>query len=82
MAVTARADLAAVSLAHGQALARLLRAQGYMRDAAGLDAALATAFRVLAAQVGRQALSNAVARVSAEVEDRGAPASARVARHH
>lgn len=65
--MTARVDLAAVSLAHGRVLARLLRAKGHAQDADGLDAALATAFHLLADQVGRAALTDATERLDAEL---------------
>jgi hypothetical protein len=67
--VSARADLAAASLAHGRALSRLLRAQGHRDDADGLEAALRTAFHLLADEVGRDALSDAVARLANDMDE-------------
>ncbi len=55
-----RARLTAFSLAHGSALARLLRAHGRDAHADGLDAALQEIFRIVSDELGSGTLSDAI----------------------
>lgn len=55
-----RARLAAASLAQGAAMANLLRAYGRGEHASQLEAALAELTDIIAEQVGREALSDAL----------------------
>lgn len=52
--------MTALSLAHGTALARLLRAHGRLAHARDLEAALEEVFRLLSAELGATTLAEAV----------------------
>jgi len=54
------ARVTAISLAHAGALAKLLRAHGCTIDADNLEAAVQQAFRIMAAKVGAEVLSDAL----------------------
>jgi len=57
---THRARLTALSLAHGSALARLLRAHGRGEHADHLESALQEIFHIVAVELGGGTLSEAV----------------------
>lgn len=63
------ARITAVSLAHGGALAKLLRAHGCAAEADNLEAALQRVFGIMAAELGRETLSEALRWASAEAGD-------------
>jgi hypothetical protein len=55
-----RARLTALSMAHGAALAKLLRAHGRKLHADNLDAALLESFEIVSREVGAARLAEAV----------------------
>lgn len=57
---TSTARVAALWMAHGAALGRLLRAHGKSTHAANLDAALEEISNILAAEIGRPVLAEAM----------------------
>jgi len=73
------ARITAISLVQAGALAKLLRAHGCAIDADNLEAALQQAFRIMAAEIGAEALSDALrwaADESRGAEPRAAPIKA------
>lgn len=71
---TYQARVAALSLAHGSALARLLRAHGRAAHAAHVEAALSEAFRIVEAEFGGPALAEAVRWVAEQTDGEAEPA--------
>ena len=63
---TEQARIAALSLAHGGALARLLRAHGREDPAGNLESALEEVFRIVAAELGERPLREAIRWVAAQ----------------
>ena len=70
-----RARLTALSLAHGSALARLLRTHGRDASADGLDAALQEIFRIVAAELGGGTLSEAIRWIAEQADETGEEAA-------
>lgn len=64
---TYQAKITALSMAHGSALADLLRAHGRSAHADYLDAALHEVFRIISAQVGPSTLAEAMRWVAEEL---------------
>lgn len=65
---TYEARVAALSLAHGRALARLLRAHGRAAQAEQVEAALGEVFRIVDAELGGTALAEAVRWVAEQAD--------------
>lgn len=70
-----RARLTALSLAHGSALARLLRTHGRDGHADGMDAALQEIFRIVAAELGGRTLSEAIRWIAEQADETGEEAA-------
>lgn len=71
---TRYARMTALSLAHGTALAQLLRAHGRAAHARDLEAALEEVFRLLSAEIGETTLADAVRWIAERTaEDGGGP---------
>ena len=81
---TYNARVTAVSMAHGTALVRLLRAHGKAAHAESLAAALDEVFRIVSADLGPETLVEAMRWVAAQSDDEvddGADAVPAVSRH-
>lgn len=78
---THHARVAALSIAHGAALVKLLRAHGRDDHADNVEAALNEFVEIVAVQVGEPVLSQAMNRVSDEVWDREGADPLDLARH-
>lgn len=63
------ARIAALSMANGAALAKLLRAHGRSAHAAAVEAALSEVAEIVSSEVGRRTLSEAMSWVSDKVWD-------------
>jgi hypothetical protein len=63
---TYQARVTALSMAHGSALAGLLRAHGQAGHAEHLDAAMAAVFRIVSTQVGPNTLAEAMRWIAEE----------------
>jgi len=70
-----RARVTALSLAHGSALARLLRTHGRDAHADGVDAALQEIFRIVAAELGGGTLSEAIRWIAEQTDGNGEEAA-------
>jgi len=66
---THHARVAALSIAHGAALVKLLRAHGRDDHANNVEAALSEFVEIVSVQVGQPVLSQAMSRVSDEAWD-------------
>ena len=66
---TYNARVAAVSMAHGSALVRLLRAHGKTDHAENLAAALGEVFRIVSADIGPETLTEAMRWVATQSQD-------------
>ena len=70
---TFHARVTAVSMAHGAALVRLLRAHGELGHADNLEAALGEVFRIVSADLGPEALTEAMRWVTEQTDDEAPP---------
>jgi len=75
------ARVAAISMANGAALAKLLRAHGRTDHADAIDAALSEVADIVSTEVGRRTLSEAMSWVSDQVWNCDEPAPTSSARH-
>jgi hypothetical protein len=76
------ARVAALSMAHGAALAKLLRAHGCGDHADNIESALADFARIISGQVGRHALDQAMSWVAHHTWDEGGSLSPEGASRH
>ncbi|RMD64218.1 MAG: hypothetical protein D6826_03055 [Alphaproteobacteria bacterium] len=76
-----QARAAALSLAHGSSLARLLRAHGRDALARQVEGAIEEAYRIVADEVGREALSAAVRWIAERTEPGAGTRAAASLRH-
>ena|SRR5215472_4719803 len=70
------ARVAAISMANGAALAKLLRAHGRTDHADAIDAALSEVAHIISTEVGKRTLSEAMSWVSDQVWDCDEPTGA------
>ncbi len=75
------ARVAALSMANGAALAKLLRAHGRAAHAANLEAALAEIAEIVSTEVGRQTLAEAMSWVTDQIWNCGEPSPFTASRH-
>lgn len=75
------ARIAALSMANGAALAKLLRAHGRGGHADAVEAALSEVAEIVSTEVGRRTLSDAMSWVSDQVWDCEQLATESVSRH-
>jgi hypothetical protein len=75
------ARVAAISMANGGALAKLLRAHGRAAHADAIEAALSEVVDIVSTEVGRRTLTEAMSWVSDQIWECGEPMLPSVAPH-
>jgi hypothetical protein len=75
------ARVAAISMANGAALAKLLRAHGRAEHAEAIEAALSEVVDIVSTEVGRRTLTEAMSWVSDQIWECGEPALPSSAQH-